>query len=253
MRSNGKVLFVLSSSLGQLTMTTDWDFFDKIYCISLEERTDRRQEAMVQFERVGLTGRVEFVIVQKHPSDCEAGIYESHMLCMRKGLSAGARHILIFEDDIIFDRFSSAALRQNIAFLATGTQWNMWFAGCMIKALRPTQNPAVAHIRFRSLSHAYAVYHGFAERLLTHSWKGISFDAFIKNLHDDHTYAACPAFAFQSASRSDNSRYLPLDRFRRLCGGLHLLQKSNEFYRLNRWRIIAAHLIALVLLLLYLK
>jgi hypothetical protein len=39
-------------------MTTDWAFFVKIYCISLDERTDRRQEAMLQFERVGLTGRV---------------------------------------------------------------------------------------------------------------------------------------------------------------------------------------------------
>lgn len=234
-------------------MTTDWAFFDKIYCISLDERTDRRQEAMVQFERVGLTGRVEFVIVPKHPSDCEAGIYESHMLCMRKGLSAGARHILIFEDDIIFDRFSSAALKQNIAFLASGKPWHMWFAGCMIKAIRRTENSAVAHIRFRSLTHAYAVYHCFARRLLTHCWKGIAFDEFINNLGDDHMYAACPAFAFQSASRSDNTRYLPLDKFRRLCGGLHLLQKSNEFYQRNRWPIIAGHLVALVLLLLYLK
>jgi hypothetical protein len=39
-------------------MTTDWAFFDTIYSILLDERTDRRQEAMFQFERVGLTGWV---------------------------------------------------------------------------------------------------------------------------------------------------------------------------------------------------
>jgi hypothetical protein len=71
--------------------TVSWAYFDKIYCISLDERPDRREEAKTQFESVGLLERVEFVIVRKHPFDCEQGIFESHLLCMKKGLSAGAR------------------------------------------------------------------------------------------------------------------------------------------------------------------
>jgi GR25 family glycosyltransferase involved in LPS biosynthesis len=30
-------------------------------------------------------------------------VYESHMLCLRKGLEAGAENIVIFEDDVEFD------------------------------------------------------------------------------------------------------------------------------------------------------
>ena len=82
-----------------------WEFFDKIYCISLTERPDRRREARHQFASVGLSARVEYHIVDKHPTDPEQGVYESHIDCLKKGLSNGARRILIFEDDIRFDRF----------------------------------------------------------------------------------------------------------------------------------------------------
>jgi len=38
-----------------------WEFFDRVYCISLVNRTDRRAEAQKQFEKVGLQDKVEFV------------------------------------------------------------------------------------------------------------------------------------------------------------------------------------------------
>src|SRR5512147_2256233 len=85
--------------------SSSWAFFDRVYCISLDERPDRRQEAERQFRRVGLEGRVEFVVVPKDPVDPERGIHSSHMECFRRGIRAGARTMLIFEDDIVFDRF----------------------------------------------------------------------------------------------------------------------------------------------------
>lgn len=231
-------------------MTSDWDFFDRIYCISVAERTDRRREALAQFARVGLAERVEFVIVERHPTDCEQGCYESHMLCMSKGLQAGAANMLIFEDDIRFDRFSTAVLRGCIDFMAGDPDWHMLFLGCMVKQSRRTNHPAVMRIRYRSLTHAYAVHRRFARELTRHPWHGVPYDDFLKNWGDDRTYAAYPSFAFQSDSRSDNLRYLPLDRWRRMLGGLCRLQKSNEFYHRHRGVIIAAHALALLLILL---
>jgi GR25 family glycosyltransferase involved in LPS biosynthesis len=234
-------------------MTADWDFFDKIYCISLVERPDRRQEAKAQFARVGLAHRVEFVMVPKDPpEDCARGIFNSHMLCMRKALQAGAGHILIFEDDIVFERFAPDTLRGCTAFLEARRRWHMLFLGCMVRGSRRTDTPAVVHIRFRSLTHAYAVHHEFARFLVNQPWNGAPFDDFLRDLNDAHMYAACPAFAFQSNSRSDNTPYLPLDRVRRRLGGLRNLQKLNEFYHRNRWRVIAAHGVALLLLLILL-
>lgn len=230
-------------------MAASLDHFDKIYCISVDERTDRRAAAGDQFARVGLSGRVEFVIVKKHPADCEQGIYESHLLCMEKGMNAGAERILIFEDDVIFQRFEGATLSNCADFLRRNQSWHMFFFGCMVRGSRRTVFPSVRKIKYRSLTQAYVIHRKFAEILLQHPWRKIPYDDFLKDLMDDETYAAYPSIAFQSNSPSDNERYLPLDRFRRLCGGLKSLQKRNEFYHRHRPLVVSAHVLAVMLIL----
>jgi len=73
-----------------------WAFFDKIYCITLQSRPDRRAQASHQFAAAGILSRVEFVVVPKHPDRQEAGIYQSHQECLRRGLRDNGCHILIF-------------------------------------------------------------------------------------------------------------------------------------------------------------
>ncbi len=232
-------------------MTADWHPIDKAYCISVDERTDRRKEARDQFAKVGLLEKIEFVVVPKHPTDCEQGIYESHLICMRKGIEAGARHILIFEDDICFDGYDPALMARCADFMAVHTQWRMLFLGCMVKSSRATDHPSVRRIRYRSLTHAYVIQRAFAEEIVEHhTWHQIPYDDFLRDLEDDQFYAVYPMFAFQSNSRSDNMRYLPLDRFRRMCGGLVRLQKNNELYHRHKGLIIGAHVLAIILLLL---
>ena len=227
---------------------TYWEYFDKIYCISLDERADRREQAKAQFRAVGLSDRVEFVVVKKHPVDCEQGIYESHILCMEKGIRALSGNIVIFEDDIVFDRFNPDTLEKCIDFLATNTDWKIMFLGCMVKKSAKTDSRSVLKVRFRSLSHAYVLTREFAETIVKISWQKIPFDDMLRDIKDDQMYAVYPSFAFQSNSRSDNQRYLPLDRFRRLCGGLRRLQKMNEFYHYNKTLIIGAHILLVLLL-----
>jgi len=229
-------------------MVASWDFFDKIYCISLAGRPDRRAEAAAQFARVGLGERVEFVVVEKHPTDCEQGIFESHLLCIARGLAQGAGQMLIFEDDVLFDGFTPTALERCVAFLAARPDWHLFFLGCMVKASRRTPFPGVVQIRYRSLTHAYAIHRRFAERLVACPWQGVPYDDLLRDMKDEHTFAAYPPFAFQSDSPSDNERYLPLDRVRRLLGGLRNLQKLDAFYHRNRRVIIGAHVLALLLL-----
>jgi GR25 family glycosyltransferase involved in LPS biosynthesis len=225
-----------------------WEYFDKIYCISLDERSDRRKEARAQFDAVGLLDSVEFVIVKKHPIDCEQGIFESHLLCMEKGLSAGADNIVIFEDDICFDRFSPQVLKSSIDFLLSEPNWKILFLGCMVKGSRKIKNKSVLNIDFRSLCHAYVINHGFAQRLLKNSWQKTPFDDMLRDLRDNHFYAVYPSFAFQGNSPSDNHRYLALDKFRRLCGGLRRLQKMNEWFHLNKRIIVIIHVLLILML-----
>jgi len=227
---------------------TYWEYFAKIYCISLYERVDRREQAKAQFRAVGLADKVEFVVVKKHPVDCEQGIYESHILCMEKGIRADSGNIVIFEDDIVFDRFNPDTLEKCIDFLATNTGWKMMFLGCMVEKSAQTDNRSVLKIKFRSLAHAYVLSRELAETIVKIPWQKIAFDDMLRDIQDNRMYAVYPSFAFQSNSRSDNQRYLPLDRFRRLCGGLRRLQKMNEFYHYNKTLIIGAQILLILLL-----
>jgi GR25 family glycosyltransferase involved in LPS biosynthesis len=221
-----------------------WEYFDKFYCISLDERSDRREDAKIQFAKIGLLDKVEFVVVKKHPHNSEQGIFESHMLCIKKGILAGANNFVIFEDDILFDRFSPNVLKNCVRFLSTNPHWNMLFFGCLVSSSKKTDHKSVLKVKYRSLAHAYALNHNFAKSLIEIPWQGKAYDAILKNMMDTF-YLIYPSFAFQGDSRSDNSRYSRLDKFRRLCGGLRRIQKWNEFYHRHKIIIIALHIIVI--------
>ena len=232
--------------------TNGWDFFDRIYCISLEEREDRRQAAAESFAKVGLTGKVEFVLVKRHPFNIEQGMYESHMTCLRKGLETGAERIVVFEDDIVFDRFDAERFKQCAQFLVDNPDWKVLLLGALIRSSRKTANPFIQKVRYQSLAHAYALNRPYAETVAYQPWQGIIIDTLFRPL-TDHIYAVYPMFAFQNDFSSDNDdKYSGLERFRRLCGGLERIQKANEFYQRHKFGIIAAHVMILLSLLIVL-
>lgn len=224
-----------------------WDFFDKGYCISLEERPDRRDNARRQFQKVGMGNLVEFVVVKKDSQDSEKGIYESHMACIRKGLGSGANTMLIFEDDIVFDRFCADRLARCVDFLTSSGDWQVFFLGCIVSRAKETWNPSVLEIEYRTLAHAYALNRPFAEALVSIPWQGVPFDSMLRQI-DCKPYAMYPAIAFQGNTGTDNQRFRRLDKYRRLCGGLRTIQKMNELYHQRKMTIIALHILAGLLL-----
>ena len=232
--------------------TNGWDFFDRIYCISLEERQDRRQAAAASFAKVGLTGKIEFVLVKPHPSNIEQGMYESHMTCLRKGLEAGAKSLVVFEDDVIFDCYDAEHFKQCTQFLAEHPDWKVLLLGALIRASKKTTNQFIQKVGYQSLAHAYALNRPYAETLAYQPWQGIVIDTIFRPLDND-IYAVYPMFAFQNDFTSDNDKkYKGLERFRRLCGGLERIQKANEFYQRHKFGIIAAHVVIILFILIVL-
>ncbi len=225
-----------------------WAFFDKIYCISVDVRLDRRAEAQRQFAAVGLLERVEFVIVATHPEDREKGIFESHMLCLKKGLAAGAKHILIFEDDIVFRHFDRRILAEACAALGRFPTWNALFLGCLTSGSQKLAG-SLATIKYRCLAHAYALKAPFAERLVQQPWQGVPYDGVLRRCATDF-FAIYPMSAFQGGAETDNQT-MTIDRIRRFFGGLVLIQQMNEFYQNHKSLVVAMHLaifLALILL-----
>jgi hypothetical protein len=225
--------------------TNSWDFFDRIYCISLEEREDRRQSAAASFAKVGLAGKVEFIIVKKHPSNVMQGMYESHMACLRKGLEADAKNIVVFEDDVVFERFNPERLKSCTEFMVQHPEWKVLILGALLRSSKKTTNPCVQKVRYQSLGHAYALNRHYAETLAYQPWCGIINDTLFRPLTDG-VYAVYPMFAFQEDFVSDNDKYPGLERFRRLLGGLKRIQKANEFYLRHKFGIYTAQVIVIL-------
>jgi GR25 family glycosyltransferase involved in LPS biosynthesis len=216
-----------------------WELFDRIYCISLKERRDRRAAARQQFERAGLGDRVAFHTVDKHPEDTEQGIYESHLSCLRAGLAAGAETILVFEDDILLGpRDAQLAVRLSAALAIEG--WEMLCLGALVDGSSPTEAPGVRRIRYRALAHAYAVTAATARRLVRIPWEGVAYDGMLRR-EIDQAYALYPAIAFQSDAASDNEKHRRLERFRLWLGGLKRIQRINEVYHRHRRLLLLLH------------
>jgi hypothetical protein len=223
-----------------LSLSTIWQRIDRIYCITLEDRKDRQASANAQFERVGLDGRVIFFRAQRHPENCEQGIFESHLACLKMALDADARHILVFEDDVIFGRIDPRRLLTGIDFFMHQTAQVIFFLGCLVGKSRPTHTPGVREVRYRCLSHAYLVNAALARRIVETPWQGIAYDAVLRGCTGRH-FALYPSIAFQSNSPTDNTRQRFLDIIRRLFGGLRVIQRVNEHYHCYPTLIIAAH------------
>lgn len=229
-----------------MNLSDPWNFFDKIYCISLDARTDRRAQAKKQFADVGLLERVEFVIVAKHHENRVKGIFASHMLCLKNGLAAGAQHILVFEDDILFRGFDPRSLGKACSSLDRCETWNGLFLGCITTGSRKTRTRSLVKIKYRCLAHAYALNAPFAERMVREEWRDIPFDELMRRNNADF-FAIHPMCAFQGLSGSDNETVV-IDRMRRLFGGLPFVQKVNELYQNHKALIIVLQLAVLLVL-----
>jgi len=219
-------------------------FFDKIFCISVDIRRDRQETAKKVFEELGISERVEFVLVQKHPTNPEEGIFHSHLQCLRRGVEEGGKHILIFEDDVTVAHFDEKRNAAAIQQLEQQDTWDAFFLGAISSGSRKTASKYLAQIEYRCLTHGYALNRPFARKVIEEQWAGIAYDGFLKK-HCRKAYAPVPMIAFQNTSISDNKTIF-LDKMRRFFGGLQFLQRSNELLQRYKFPIIIGHLLVLI-------
>ena len=221
-----------------------WRAFNKIYCISLAHRPDRYERARAEFARVGLLDLVEFIIVDKHPTDSECGIYESHLACLRAVSRPALRKLSFSKTTLSSSAFPPSAFRRAVRFMESGTDWAAFFFGCFVNSAKKTAFRSVVKIKYRCMAHGYAVTREFATRLVETEFRGVSYDDFLRSIAGDRFYALYPACAYQSDSPTDNDKLFHVDRARRMAGGLRRLQHFNEL--VNHWliHIIIAHVLA---------
>jgi GR25 family glycosyltransferase involved in LPS biosynthesis len=78
-----------------------FDYFDEIYCINLDERTDRWEHAQEEFRKAGILDRViRFSAIRD--VDGRLGVIKSNLAIIKIAKEKKLKNVLIFEDDVQF-------------------------------------------------------------------------------------------------------------------------------------------------------
>jgi len=99
-----------------------WDFFDEIYCINLDYRTDRWQKAQQEFDSVGVLQRINRFSAIKE-QDGRLGVIKSNLAIVQTAKQKGLKNVLVFEDDVHFINDSVNVLENALLQIGTLDWW----------------------------------------------------------------------------------------------------------------------------------
>ena len=109
------------------------DYFDKIYCINLDKRTDRWKESTDEFKKWDISGVTRYSAVDGSLLNIntnlltgEIGILKTHIDILNEAIDNEYGSILLIEDDIMFtDEILS--LDKHMSLLPS--KWDMIYFG----------------------------------------------------------------------------------------------------------------------------
>ncbi|WP_191622941.1 glycosyltransferase family 25 protein [Pseudomonas fluorescens] len=146
---------------------------DGVFCISLRERSDRRELLTREFQGSGLS--IEFLVVDRDSSNPERGCFDSHLKCARLALERNYRRVLVLEDDATLVSFDPAQVHQMNAFLKN-REPELFYLGANLGKVWLTWNRGIARVRAKG-THAYILSSKGCEQLLAHApYSGIAID-----------------------------------------------------------------------------
>jgi len=144
---------------------------DGVFCISLEEREDRRDLLRQEFADTGL--KVEFYIAKRDVEPAR-GCFTSHQACAALALERGYKNVLILEDDATHIGVKSSAIQSINRFLWL-RQPEIFYLGVTLGTMWLTWNFNVARCRAKG-THAYVMSDSACKKLLTFEYAGQPID-----------------------------------------------------------------------------
>lgn len=200
-----------------------WDFFDKIYVVSIPS-SKRKKELALNFQRVGIKNYeiIDFVPSSKVINDggekdlsvldifchnfcdstCE-NITKNHLSLIQFANKLNLNNILIFEDDAVFETpIDNAKLNRVKEWLSTN-EWDMFYFGfCLypIPLVLPTNSTDVVKLCTPYLAHSYALNRSAIKYISNniHLFRGKHIDGVYANL-DLKKYGIWKSVCFQSS------------------------------------------------------
>jgi|19_taG_2_1085344.scaffolds.fasta_scaffold00015_29 GR25 family glycosyltransferase involved in LPS biosynthesis len=134
------------------------EYFDKVYCINLDERVDRWELAQKEFEKINILDQVERWSGIKH-TDGNLGCTLSHLTLIKKCKEDGLENVLIFEDDVLFVETDIKRLEEAFKDLKSIGKWDLFYVGvtmCPRTGRFTRVTDRILKTNFAFTTHAYA-------------------------------------------------------------------------------------------------
>ena len=116
------------------------DRFEQVRIVNLVDRPDRRREVIAELDRIGgMAPNISFYEAHRpddtggFPSLGARGCFESHLAVLRSARDAGARNLLILEDDVDFTRDGPDRLAKLVPQLF-GQRWDFFYGAHLLAA-----------------------------------------------------------------------------------------------------------------------
>ena len=114
-----------------MNMGNPFDYFDGIYCINLDHRTDRWDQCVEEFAKLGILHRVVRFSAIKH-TDGRVGVIKSNLEIVKMAKDNKLNNVLVFEDDVKFlhDKNPLYVLSKTIEQVKqTDMDWKLFYLG----------------------------------------------------------------------------------------------------------------------------
>jgi len=157
-------------------MNNPFDFFDRIYCISMDKNSFRWKMAVKQLKLLGIYDRTERIQGIKRDNYWE-GCALSHQLCVKKGKEEEAKNIFIFEDDFCMVSRDMKHLSDSLENLKKH-DWELFYLGGKIEEKLKDIEENLCSVRIW-FAHSYAINAKVFDKIL--AFKG-----------DESTFRGCP-------------------------------------------------------------
>jgi hypothetical protein len=157
----------LASPIPPAATSGPFDFFAAIYCLNLDQRPDRWENALRRFGMLNVTSRVERFPAIPTPDNHHAGCASSWRLMVAQARDRGVANFLGIEDDAIFLDTTAEVLSSAVSELA-GLDWDLLYLGGAAWE-EPAEIPghlALQSPRSLTCTHALAVNHSAYDRIL---------------------------------------------------------------------------------------
>jgi GR25 family glycosyltransferase involved in LPS biosynthesis len=156
------------------------NFFDKIYCINLDDRKDRWSQFQTEVESIGIRDVERFSAIKKTPG--YLGCRDSHISIIKKAKENNYKNILIFEDDVLFKTKDTKLINQSLEQLKD-IEWNLFYLGVTVtpttKLFKQSDN--LVRTTFAYTTHAYAINHTVFDKIITEAPRFNIIDVYYSN------------------------------------------------------------------------